>query len=48
MKHWNLDIIGYWVIRAGCYIKKDLELSPSSQNCLKDSRKLLPLLTPIN
>ena len=25
MKHWDLDIFGYWVIGAGCQIKKDLE-----------------------
>ena len=29
MKHWNRDIIGYRVIRAGCYIEKVLELSSS-------------------
>ena len=28
IKHWNLAIFGYWVIGAGCYIKKDLESSP--------------------
>ena len=36
MKQWNCDVIGYTVIRAGCYIKKDLELSPSLTNCSKD------------
>ena len=40
MKHWNLDKIGYLVIRAGCYIEKDLEHSPSPSNCLKGFRKL--------
>ena len=44
MKHWNLDIISYWVTGAGCLIKKDLELSPSLPICLKHSWKLLPLL----
>ena len=29
IKHWNLEIIGYWLIRAGCEIEKDLEHSPS-------------------
>ena len=37
MKHWNLDIIGYWEIGAGCLTEKDLELSPSPPNCSKDS-----------
>ena len=32
MKHWKLDIIGYWVIGAGCLIEKSLELSPSLSN----------------
>ena len=36
MKQWNRDMIGYTVIRAGCYIEKDLELSPSLTNCSKD------------
>ena len=35
----NLEIIGYCVIRADLLIEKDLELSPSPPNCLKDSRK---------
>ena len=26
-KHWNLEIIVYWVNGAGCYIKKDLNLA---------------------
>ena len=42
MKHWNPDNIGYWVIGAGCKIKKDQELSHSPSNCSKDSSKLLP------
>ena len=36
-KCWNPDIIGYWVIWAGCWIGKDLKLSPSPPNCSKDS-----------
>ena len=48
MKHWNLDIIGYWVIGAGCQIKKGLELISSPLNCSKDSSKLFPLLISIN
>ena len=48
MKHCNIDIIVYWVIGAGCLIKKDLELSPSPPNCSKNSWKLLPLLISIN
>ena len=47
-KIWNLDIIGYLVIGAGCWIKKDLEPSPSLPNCSKDYLKLLPLLMSIN
>ena len=42
MKHWNLDIVGYWVIGAVCEIEKDLKLSPSPPDCSKDSLKLLP------
>ena len=48
MKPWNLDIIGYWVIEAGCSIEKDLEPSPSPLNCLKDYWKLLLLLISIH
>ena len=48
MKHWNLDIIGYWVNGAGCSIEKDLRLSPSPPNCSNDSWKLLPLFISIN
>ena len=40
----NLEIIGYWVIRADLLIEKDLELSPSPPNCLKDSRKVFALV----
>ena len=36
MKYSNLDIIGYWVIGAGCGIEKGLELSSSPTNHLKD------------
>ena len=43
-KHWNLGIFGYWVIGAGCLIKKDLESSPSLPNCSNDYWKLLSLL----
>ena len=38
MKHWNLDLFGYWAIGA----------SPSPPNCLKDYWKLLLLLISIN
>ena len=48
MKYWNLEILGYWVIGADCWIKKDLESSRSPPNCSKDYRKLLPLLISIN
>ena len=48
MKHWNLDIFGYWVTGAGCYIGKDLVPSPSHPNCSKEYWKLLPLLISIN
>ena len=48
MKHWNLSIFGYWVIGAGCSIKKDLESSPSLPNCSKDHWKLLSMLISIN
>ena len=48
MKHWNLGIFGYWVIGAGCQIKKDLESSPSLPNYLKGYWKLLYLLISIN
>ena len=48
MKHWNLDIIGYWVTGAGCSIEKDLRLSPSPPNCSNDSWKLLPLFISID
>ena len=47
-KHWNLNIYDYWVIGAGCYIKKDLESSPSPPNCSKYYWKLLHFLTSIN
>ena len=48
MKHWNFDIIGYWVIGAVCEIEKDLELSPSPPNCSNNSWNLLPLHISIN
>ena len=48
MKHWNLDIFSYWIIGAGCYTRKDLESSPSPQNCSKDYWKLSLLLVFIN
>ena len=48
MEHWNYDVASYWVIRAGCYIIKDLELSPSPPNCSNNSWKLSPLFISIN
>ena len=44
LKHWNLEIIGYWVFGAGSYIEKDLELSPCPPNCSKDFRKVFVLV----
>ena len=43
MKRWKLDVIGFLVIGASCYIKKDLELIPIHPDCSKGFRKLLPL-----
>ena len=40
MEHWNLDIIGYWVIVTACLIEKDLKLSPGPSKF----SKLLPCL----
>ena len=40
MEHWNLDIIGYWIIATACLIEKDLKLSPGPPKFLK----LLPCL----
>ena len=37
MKHWNLDIVGYWGIWADCKIEKDLEPNPSPPNFSKVS-----------
>ena len=48
MKHWNLDITGYWVTEAGFYIEEVLELSQSPPNCSKDSWKIFFLLTSTN
>ena len=48
LKHWNRDVIGYWVIGAGCWIEKYLEPSPSPRNCSKDYWILLPLLISIS
>ena len=48
IKHWNLDIFGYWVIGAGYWIKKYLKSSPRLPKCSKDYWKLLPLLISIN
>ena len=31
MKHWNLEIIGYWEIRAGCYLERTCNLTPVLQ-----------------
>ena len=36
---WKPDMIGYWVIGAGCLIEKCLELSHSPPNCSDDFRK---------
>ena len=47
VKHWNLDIMCYWVITA-CWIKKDLELTPIPSNYSQTSWKLLPLFISIN
>ena len=44
MKHWNLDIICYWVIGAGCEIEKDLELSPQSSKLFKWFLKIIVLI----
>ena len=48
IKHWTLDIIGYWVIGVSCWIEMDLEHTHSPPNCSKNSSKLLPLLISIN
>ena len=48
MKHWNLDITGYWVTGAVCYIEKGQELSTSPPNLSNDFRKILSLLIFIN
>ena len=42
MKHWNLDIIGYWVIGEGYWIKMTKNVAPVC------SWKLLLLLISIN
>ena len=44
MKHWNLDIIGYWVIWAGCYIKKTWNLAPVLQIVQKIPENYCPCL----
>ena len=44
----KFDIIGYWVIGAGCFIEKGLELSPSHPNHSNDFGKILTLLISIN
>ena len=46
MKRWNP--IGYWVIRAGYQIEKDLEPSPSPPNFSKDSWKLFSIFISLN
>ena len=46
--HWKLDIIGSWVIGAGCQIEKSLEPSPRPLNHSKDFRTILPSFTSIN
>ena len=45
MKHWNSDIIGYWVIGAGCWIEKNQQHSHSTPNCSKDIWKVLLLIS---
>ena len=35
-EHWELDIIAYWVIGAGCWMENGLELSPSPPYRSKD------------
>ena len=47
MKYWCSDIIGYWVIEVGCYIEKELEISPSPPNFSEDFSKLLPFFISI-
>ena len=42
-KHWNLDIISYWVTGVGCYIKKNLEYSPCPATCSNDLLKFIAL-----
>ena len=42
MKHWNPDIIGYWLIGESCQIEKDLELSPSPPNCSEIPQNCYP------
>ena len=42
MKHWNLDIIGYVVIRPGRYIEKDLDLVPVLQIVQKIPENFCP------
>ena len=44
IKHWNLDKIDYWVIGAGCWIKKHLELIPFLQICQKIPNSYFPCL----
>ena len=46
MKHWNVDVNGYWVIGAGYQIEKDLE--PIPPNFSKDLGKSLLLFISIN
>ena len=48
MKHWKLDIIGYWVTGAVYLIKKGPELFRSPPYHSNDFRKILTLLISIN
>ena len=41
MKRWNLDLVGYWVIWASCWIEKDQEPSSSPRNCWKGLLKIV-------
>ena len=44
MIHWNVNVIGYWVIGAGYLIEKDLELSPSPQTVQKIPENYCPCM----
>ena len=44
MKHWKLDIIGYWVIGAGAKLKRFWNLASGLQIVQKISEKYAPCL----